>query len=139
MQVLPFEPLNLTFHHLNYYVPLTKVGRAQLASQLRPCQLTCGTAVHLAEPARDQRLQAGRGASNQKLDHVLTCAALTVATGGGGGRGQEVQLAHWPARRQGHAAAAARLQVRPMSNRHALVIRDAMAAITRDCCNLICF
>lgn len=23
--VLPFDPLNLTFHHLNYYVPLTKV------------------------------------------------------------------------------------------------------------------
>ena len=23
--MLPFDPLNLTFHHLNYYVPLTKV------------------------------------------------------------------------------------------------------------------
>ena len=25
LQVLPFDPLNLTFHHLNYYVPLSKV------------------------------------------------------------------------------------------------------------------
>lgn len=51
--VLPFTPLNLTFHHLSYYVDLAKV----CCSPGRPCWLTCLCICAQAGPHRSlQRL-----------------------------------------------------------------------------------
>ena len=46
--VLPFDPLDLTFHHLNYYVDLPKVSTAVAWRAYAKVRLEVTIGVHLA-------------------------------------------------------------------------------------------
>lgn len=48
--VLPFTPLNLTFHHLSYYVDLPKVGHRQTCLGVT-CKCTCAYPISSEQPS----------------------------------------------------------------------------------------